>query len=79
MAKYATHYYTYTFLKQEILMENLMPDNLDQARKLDDFVCDILKDKHKQKYLDIYVTFEKICSPSNLWMLVEEARRWACF
>ena len=68
-------------------MENLMPDNLDQARKLDDFVCDILKDKHKQKYLDIYVTFEKIqpknvcvmCSPSNLWMLVEEARRWACF
>ena len=49
-------------LKQQILMENLVPDNLDQEKKLGDFVCDILKVKRKQKDLDMDVTFEKIQS-----------------
>ena len=31
-------------LKQQILTENLVPDNLDQLKKLDHFVFDILKD-----------------------------------
>ena len=60
-----------------------MPDNLDQVKKLDDFVRDILKDKCKQKDLDMDSTFEKIQSKnacvmdplSKLWMLVEEAHR----
>ena len=64
-------------------MENPVPDNLDPVKKLDDFVRDILKDKRKQKYLDMDVTFEKIQSKnacvmgplSKLWMLVEESRR----
>lgn len=34
-------------IKQQILMKNPVPDNLDQVRKLDDFVRDILKDKYK--------------------------------
>ena len=61
-------------------MENPVPDNLDQVKKLDDFV---LKDKRKQKDLDMDVTFEKIQSKngcvmgslSKLWMLVDEGRR----
>ena len=60
-----------------------MPDYLDQVKKLADFVHDILKDKCKQKDLDMDSTFEKIQSKgacvmgpfSKLWMLVEEARR----
>ena len=30
-------------------MENPVPDNLDQVKKLNDFLRDILKDKRKQK------------------------------
>ena len=36
-------------LKQQILIEDPVPDNLNQVKKLDDFVCHILNDKHKQK------------------------------
>ena len=53
MAEYAnTHFETYVKeadLKHQILMENPVADNLDQVKKLDDFVRDILKDKLKQK------------------------------
>ena len=64
-------------------MENSMSDNLGQVKKLDDFVRDILKDKHRQKDLDIDVTPEKIerknacmMGPlSKIWILVEEACR----
>ena len=38
-----------------MLMENPVPDNLDQVKKLDGFVRDILKDKRKQKDLDMDV------------------------
>ena len=85
MAEYAnTHFETYVKeadLKQQILMKNPVPDNLDQVKKLDDFVRDILKDKRQQRDLEMYGTFEKIHSKnacvmsplSKLWMLVEEA------
>ena len=50
-------------LKQQILMENSLPDNLNQVKKLDDFVRDIMKDKHTHKKdLDMDDTFEKIQS-----------------
>ena len=87
MAEYAnTHVETYVKeadLKQQIVMENPVPDNLDQVKKLDDFVRDILKDQRKQKDLDMDVTFGKIQSKntsvmsplSKLWMLVGEANR----
>ena len=63
MAEYAnTHFRTYmkeADLKQQILIENPVPDNLDEVKKLDDFVHDILKDKRKQKDLGMIATFEK--------------------
>ena len=70
-------------LKQQILTENPVPDNLGQVKKLDDFVCDILKDERKQKNLDMDSRFEQIQSKnvcvmgtlSKLWMLVEKAHR----
>ena len=52
MVDYANiHFETYVKeadLKQQILTKNPVPDNLDQVKKLDDFVRDILKDKQKQ-------------------------------
>ena len=47
-------------LKQQILMTNVVPDNLDKVKKLEDFVRGILKDKQKQKDLDMDFIFEKI-------------------
>ena len=52
MAEYAnTHFET---LRQQILTENPVPDNMDQVKKLDDSVRDILKDKRKQKDMHQY-------------------------
>ena len=63
MADYTnTHFETYVKeadLKRQILTENLVPDNLDQVNKLDDFVHDILKNKCKQKEWDMDSAFEK--------------------
>ena len=64
MAKYAnTHFETYVKeadIKQQVLVENPMPDNLEQVKKLNDFVHYILKGKYKQKDLNMDVTFEKL-------------------
>ena len=46
-------------LKQQILLENPVQGNLDQVKKLDIFVSDILKGKHKQKDWGMDVIFEK--------------------
>ena len=57
-----THFETYVKdadLKQQILMTNVVPDNLDKVKKLEDFVRGILKDKQKQKDLDMDFIFEK--------------------
>ena len=58
-----THFETYVKeadLKQQILMTNVVPDNLDKVKKFEDFVRGILKDKQKQKDLDMDFIFEKI-------------------
>ena len=64
MAKYAnTHFESYVKeadLKQQILTENLVPDNLDQVKNFNDFVRNICKDKRKQNDLDTDSTYEKI-------------------
>ena len=41
-------------------MDKPLPDNLDYVKKLDYFARNILKDKRKQKDLDMDETFEKI-------------------
>ena len=79
------HFETYVKeadLKQQILTENLVPDNLDQLKKLDHFVFDILKDKRKQKDMDMDSTLEKVQSKNvcvrgslpKFWMILVEAR-----
>ena len=87
MAEYAnTHFETYVKeadLKQQILTKYLVPDNLDQVKKLDDFVYDNLKNQRKKKDLNMDARFEKDQSKNacvmgpllKSQMLVEEARR----
>lgn len=49
-------------LKQQILTKHLVPDNLDQVKKLSDFVHGNLKNQRKQKDLNMDARFEKIQS-----------------
>ena len=49
-----------TDIKQQIWLTNPVPQNLNKAKKLDEFVKDILKEKYKQKDVDQDATFERI-------------------
>ena len=68
-------------IKHQILLTNPIPENLNKAKKLDEFVKDILKEKHKQKDEDQDATFEIIqCKKINvmgplskLWLLIHNA------
>ena len=79
MAEYVnTHFETYVKeadLNHQILKENPVPDDLDHLKKLDNFVRDILKDKHKQEDLDMKVIFKKIQSKNACVKIVEVSRR----
>ena len=46
-------------IKQQILLTNPVPENLNNAKKLDEFVKDIRKGKHKQKDVDQDATVEE--------------------
>ena len=45
--KYFEEYISEDSLKEAILCQNPIPDNLDNVKKLDDFLSDILKEKRK--------------------------------
>ena len=64
IAKYINdHFATYmkdADIKKQILLQNPVPENVNKAKKLDEFVRDILKDKHKPRDLDLDITFEKV-------------------
>ena len=45
--KYFEEYVPEDSLKEAILCQNPVPDNLDNVKKLDDFLRDILKEKRK--------------------------------
>ena len=70
-----------TDIKQQILLTNPLPENLNKTKKLDEFVKVILKEKHKQKDRGQDATFERIqCKNINvmgplpkLWVLVQNA------
>ena len=53
MANYANKpfhsYVNNTDIKQQIMLTNPVPENLNKAKRLDETVKDILKEKHKQK------------------------------
>ena len=57
---YFEKYVKKAYLKQYFIMDKPVPDNLDYVKKLDYFASNILKDKRKQKDLDMDETFEKI-------------------
>ena len=69
-------------LIKAVLIKNLVPENINPVKTLDDFVKDILKDKKKQKDLDFNHVVEKIqgrnrsvMGPlSKIWTAVESAR-----
>ena len=70
-----------TDIKQQILLANPVPENLNKAQKFNEFVKDILKEKHKQNDVDQDATFERIqCKNINvmgplskLWLLIQNA------
>ena len=47
-------------MKEAILCQNPVPDNLDHVKKLDDFFRDILKEKRKTKEQNIENVLEKL-------------------
>ena len=49
VSKYFEEYFPENSLKEGLLCQNPVPDNLENAMKLDNFLRDILKEKHKIK------------------------------
>ena len=64
MANYADKYFEEHVpeesLKEAILCKNPAPDNLDNVKKLDDFLRDILKEKSKTNEQNIKNVLEKL-------------------
>ena len=64
MANYANKYFEKYVLedgfKEAILCQNPVPDNLDNAKKLDDFLRDILEEKRKTNEQSIGNVLEKL-------------------
>ena len=71
-------------LKEAVLMQNPVPENIDPTKKLDDFVRSILKEKRKtgtevinqDNVLEkVQTKIREIMGPlSRVWKIVEEAR-----
>ena len=69
-------------LTKVVLIKNLVPENINPVKTLDDFVKDALKDKKKQKDLNFDNVLEKsqgqngsVMGPSSkIWTAIESAR-----
>ena len=80
--KYFEEYVPEDSLKEAILFPNPVPDNLDNVKKLDDFLRDILKEKRKTNKQNIENVLEKlqqktvdVIGPlSKLWNILEETK-----
>ena len=80
--KYFEEYVPEDSLKEAILCKNLVPDNLDNVKTLDDFLRDILKEKRKTNEQNIENVLEKlqrktadVMGPlSKLWNILEGAK-----
>ena len=78
-----THFETYVKeadLKQQILMTNVVPDNLDKVKKLEDFVRGILKDKQKDKLMEETIYPEK-SRYLLIWIILEHIfrKQYSCW
>ena len=83
---YANKYFEECFpedtLKEAVLCQNPVSDNLDNVKKLDDFLRDILKEKRKTNEQNIGNLLEKlqrktvdVMGPlSKLWNILEAAK-----
>ena len=58
--KYFEEFVPKDSLKEAILFQNPVPDNLDNVKKLDDFLGDILKEKRKTNEQNIENVLEKL-------------------
>ena len=80
--KYFEEYVPEDSLKEAILCQNPVPDNLDNVKKLDDFLRDILKEKRKTNEQNIENVLEKlqrktvdVMGPlSKIWNILERAK-----
>ena len=80
--KYFEEYIPEDSLKEAILCWNPVPDNLDNVKKLDDFLRDILKENHKINEQNIENALEKLQRKtvdvmgllSKLWNILEGAK-----
>ena len=77
--KYFEEYIPEDSLKEVILCQNPIPDNLDKVKKLDDILRDILKKKRKtnnkisKKFWKSF-SFDLIVLLSWLWNILEGAK-----
>ena len=53
-------------IKQQILLTNPVPENLNNAKKLDEFLKNIRKGKHKQEDVDQDATFEEFNAKTSM-------------
>ena len=80
--KYFEEYIPEDSLKEAILFPSPVPDNLDNVKKLDDLLRDILKEKRKRNEQNIENVLEKlqrktvdVMGPlSKLWNILEGAK-----
>ena len=60
VSKYFEEYFPENSLKEALLCQNPVPDNLDNVMKLDNFLRSILKEKHKTNEQNIENVLEKL-------------------
>ena len=87
MASYANKYFEEFIpegdLKEAILTQSPVPENIDTVKKLDDFLKDLLKEKRKTSEQNLENIFEKlqnktrdVMSPlAKLWKILEDAKQ----
>ena len=87
MASYANKYFEEFIpegdLKEAILTQSPVPENIDTVKKLDDFLKDLLKEKKKTSEQNLENIFEKLQNKTRdvmgplakLWKILEDAKQ----
>ena len=87
MASYANKYFEEFIpegdLKEAILTQSPVPENMDTVKKLDDFLKDLLKEKKKTNEQNLENIFEKLQNKTRdvvgplakLWKILEDAKQ----
>ena len=87
MASYAHKYFEEFIpeedLKEAILTQSPVPENMDTVKKLDDFIKDLLREKKKTNEQNLENIFEKLQNKTRdvvgllakLWKILEDAKQ----